>query len=227
MRRKSVFSLCIWGWQARNSKWIYGMISSFFLILIPVIGMLFRRKTPVVEYHVIYGYVLYIAQTVVFALGCIPFLMERYLFCHLEIGDCIVLCPEWRERKQYLIHYFFIAVLLSLMMILLILIFRRGIPMTDFLTDLASLLVIAWFLLSVSSLVAAGGHNVYLTLILMEFYGVLFWNMGVWLDAVWNVFSLTGTEGAAWGIRILLYFLLGAVMRGIAEYVGKQNVKEL
>lgn len=222
MSKEKLLQLRIWGWQAINNKWIYVILVILCLLVIPVIGFVSGRRILPDEYHVIYGYVLYIVQTLTFGLGCIPLLMTMHITCQLEVGDCIVLFPEWNQRKQCIISYAFSAVLFFLLMMCLAIDFYKGISLVIVLKDTVGLLVVLWVLVSACSVLAFLSSNVYLTLIIVELYGVLFWNMGIQLDAIWNVFSITGAEGTMWVIRIILYVSLGFLIQEIVGCMQKK-----
>ena len=221
MDKEKLLQLRIWGWQALNNKWIYVVLAVLCLVVIPVISFVSCRRTLPDEYFVVYGYVLYIVQTLAFGLGCIPLLMTLHITYQLEIGDCIVLFPEWDQQKQCAISYVFSTVLFLGLMMCLALIFHKWIFLVTILKDTVSLLVILWFFISVCRGVVFLCRNVYFTLAFIELYGVLFWNMGICSDAIWNVFSVTGAEGIMWMIRIIFYLSVGFLTQAIVGHMQK------
>lgn len=224
MERERLLQLRIWGWQTKNHKKIYMGMAILCLAVLPGIGFLFSLKTLPDDCRIVYGYFFYIVQTLVFGIGCIPVLMTMHMICHMEVGDCIVLSPEWNQRKQCLISFAFSAVLFFILMTGLAAEFRKGVSAASVFKDAASLIVVLWVFVSVCMALSFFFRNVYLALILVELYGVLFCNMAVHPNAVWNLFSITGEQGILWIIRVVLYLAFGFLIQEILTNASDKRI---
>lgn len=213
----------IWKWQTKNNRWINTVLAGVFLAGIPILGAVFSIGIQVDDYSMAYGYVLFIEKTILAMLGIVPLLLSMHGAYHSALGDCLALCPSWKEGRQCLLNYAVSALVLFAATAFLIIIYHEGVQLSDFLRDLADLLIVLWVLYTVTHLLVRTFGNVYFALILIEFYSIVFWLIGIGQSWMWNVFSIDTADGLVWLIRMVMYASLGLMLEEIIPLIQKSG----
>jgi hypothetical protein len=213
--KELMFQIEIFRWHLKNSKTVYLTIAILFLVLLPILGLMFRLGAEEATYRLMYDYTIYLAETMVSVLGFLPFLIVLYGVIHQNAGECMMLCSAWKERKQQMICYGASVLVLAVFMFELGIIFLGKVKAREIFGDFIDLAVILWVSDGVSHLLARVFQNIFVSLILMEFYGVLCRLMGIGITSMWNIYSLDHADGLHWGIQIFLYIMIGI----FAEYL--------
>lgn len=218
--------LKIMTWQIKNHKCVYMVFVVLYLVFVPVVGLLFGKGNKSLEYELVYGYVVFIINVLVCVLATVPFLVLLSETIHAKSRECIMLCSEWKETKQFLLSYTCSVIVISVMMVELYLIFRPYISVQRMMDNWLQAVVAIWLMSAVSHLVARGLQNLFFSFILIEMYGISCRILNIGYDTIWNVFSLDVTHGMVKLIRTLFYIVVGILLEIIVWQVNKKRIQK-
>lgn len=212
-------------WNIKNNKWIHIVIVVLFLILIPLMGFMFAFGMQDNNAAVVYGHTIYVAETILSVIGMVPLLLNLHGAYHYASGECVIICPKWKENRFFQVCFLYTGVLVVIMMLLLMAIYQRYVEPVLMLQDLVDFLIILLVLLAISHFLTRVTNSVFVGLIVTEIYSIACWLLGLGTHLPVNIYSIELLSGFSWFARILVYIAFAIFLETITLQIRKRQRK--